>query len=198
MADARRQPQRTCLGCRQVKDQSSLIRVVRSPDSRILVDLKGRLPGRGAYLCNDRRCIEQAFRKQQFDRTFRQPCELATAEVLIAEIRQELLGRLANLLGMAKKSATFVAGSNAVLDSLSRKTSLAVIIVAADISTQIGEKIRYKAELKDIKVVELFNKAELGRILGRAERSVVGLPEGKLADAFLQDLHRYQEISGES
>jgi ribosomal protein L7Ae-like RNA K-turn-binding protein len=99
---------------------------------------------------------------------------------------------------MARKSASFVAGSNAILDALGRNSSLAVIVLAEDISTQIGEKVIYKAEQKKIKTVKLFNKIELGRILGRAERSVVGLPEGKLADAFMIDLHRYQEISGES
>ena len=99
---------------------------------------------------------------------------------------------------MARKSASFVAGSNAVLDVLGRNGSLAAIVIARDISPQIGEKIRWKAEQKKVKTVKLFNKIELGRILGRAERSVVGLPEGKLADAFLNDLCRYREISGES
>jgi hypothetical protein len=45
---------------------------------------------------------------------------------------------------------------------------------------------------------KLFDKIELGRILGRAERSVVALPDGKLAEAFLSDLLRYQDISGEN
>ena len=192
-----RQPQRTCLGCREVKDQGALIRVVRSPDNEVLVDLKGRLPGRGAYVCMQRSCIDEAVRKRQFDRTFRQQCKPVSTDGLLAAIRNELLNYLASLLGMARKSASFIAGSNAVLDALTRNTSLAVVLLAADISPQIGGKIRNKAGHRQIKVVELFDKAELGRILGRAERSVVGLPEGKLADAFLKDLQRYQEISGE-
>ncbi|MGK2943830.1 MAG: RNase P modulator RnpM [Desulfuromonadales bacterium] len=198
MTQVRRQPQRTCLGCRQVKDQSELIRVVRSPDGEILADLKGRLPGRGAYLCNKRDCIESIVRKKQFDRAFRQACLAITAGQLCEAIAQELLTHLASLLGMARKSANFVAGSNAVLDTLTRKKKLAVVILAKDISPKIGEKIRYKAEQQKILTTELFDKTELGRILGRAERSVVGLPDGKLAEAFLNDLHRYQEISGES
>ncbi len=99
---------------------------------------------------------------------------------------------------MARKSSSFIAGSNAVLDALTRRTALAVVLLAVDISPQIGEKVRRKAEFNKIKVVDLFDKAELGRILGRAERSVVGLPDGKLADAFLKDLQRYQDISGEN
>lgn len=198
MADRSRQPQRTCLGCRQVKDQDSLVRVVRSPDNDILVDLRGRLPGRGAYVCNDRECVEQAVRKQQFNRAFRKECNQVSTEDLLTAIRQGVLGYLTNLLGMARKSANFIAGSNAVMDALNRNTALAVILLATDISPQIGEKIRRKAGFRNIKVLELFDKEELGRILGRAERSVVGLPDGKLADAFLKDLQRYQDISGEN
>lgn len=198
MTQQRRQPQRTCLGCRQVMDQAQLNRFVRSPGGEILVDLQGRLPGRGAYLCNSRDCMVTALQRKQFDRTFRQPCQPVTVEQLAAAIARGLLAHLASLLGMARKSASFVAGSNAVLDALSRRKPLALVILAADISLPIGEKVRRKAAEQKIVTAELFDKTELGRILGRAERSVVGLPDGKLADAFHKDLRRYQDISGES
>jgi len=198
MTGGRKQPQRTCLGCRQVKDQSELIRFVRSPDGEILADLKGRLPGRGAYLCNSRKCMEAAVTRQQFNRAFRSECQPADVSELADKVTQELLKQLASLLGMARKSSNFVAGSNATLDALTRKRAMSVIVLAEDISSQIGEKIRYRAERQNILTTVLFDKMELGRILGRAERSVVGLPDGKLADAFIGDLRRYKDISGES
>lgn len=198
MAEGRKQPQRTCLGCRQVKDQSGLIRFVRSPEGEILVDLKGRLPGRGAYLCNIRECMGEAVNRQQFNRAFRSECQPVDLPGLTDRVARELLKHLAGLLGMARKSANLVAGSNAVIDALTRKKALSVIILAKDISPQIGAKIRGKAARQDILTTELFDKMELGRILGRAERSVVGLSDGKLADAFIGDLRRYKDISGES
>ena len=82
MAKRCKQPQRTCLGCRQVKDQSELIRFVRSPEGEILVDLKGRLPGRGAYLCNSRDCMMAAVNRQQFNRAFRSECQPADLSTL--------------------------------------------------------------------------------------------------------------------
>jgi predicted RNA-binding protein YlxR (DUF448 family)/ribosomal protein L7Ae-like RNA K-turn-binding protein len=198
VTQVRSQPQRTCLGCRQAKDQVQLIRFVRSPDGEILTDLRGRLPGRGAYLCNSRSCIETAVSRKQFDRTFRQVCQPVTVDLLADGIARELLAHMASLLGMARKSAKFVSGGNAVQDALTRRKPLAVIILARDISVPIGEKIRRKAELQNVVTTKLFDKIELGRILGRAERSVVGLPDGKLAEAFLSDLLRYQNSSGES
>jgi ribosomal protein L7Ae-like RNA K-turn-binding protein len=139
-----------------------------------------------------------AVNRKQFDRAFRSPCQPLDASRLVEQVARERLARLANLLGMARKSAHFVAGSNAVLDVLARKQPLAVIILAGDISPQIGEKISWKAGQQGVLITKLFDKTELGRILGRAERSVVGLPVGQLADAFIGDLHRYQDISGES
>lgn len=197
MTQLRSIPQRTCLGCRQAKDKPELVRFVRSPDGEILADLRGRLPGRGTYLCNSRACIEAAVNRKQFDRAFRQACQPITAERLIEGVTRELLTHMASLLGMARKSAMFVSGGNAVQDAMARKKPLAVIVLANDISPQIGEKVRRKADAQNIVTTHLFDKLELGRILGRAERSVVGLPDGKLAEAFLDDLHRYQNISGE-
>jgi ribosomal protein L7Ae-like RNA K-turn-binding protein len=135
--------------------------------------------------------------RKQFDRAFQQPCQVVVSEQLIDAVVKELLAHMTALLGMARKSTSFIAGSNAVLEALKRKVSLAVVVLAGDISPQIGEKVRHKATQQNIETVELFDKIELGRILGRAERSVVGLPDGKLAAAFLNDLHRYQDISGE-
>jgi len=57
----RREPQRTCVGCREVQGKRSLIRVVRGPDG-IQVDQSGKLPGRGAYLHDQRSCWEKALK----------------------------------------------------------------------------------------------------------------------------------------
>jgi hypothetical protein len=53
-------PQRTCVVCRQVKPKRELIRVVRAPDGKIVVDETGKASGRGAYLCRNRACWEKA------------------------------------------------------------------------------------------------------------------------------------------
>lgn len=54
-------PQRTCVGCRTVLSKRALVRVVRRPEG-VLVDLSGKLAGRGAYLHNLRSCWERGMK----------------------------------------------------------------------------------------------------------------------------------------
>lgn len=53
-------PQRMCIACRDRSAKRTLTRVVRSPDGAVQVDRTGKMNGRGAYLCDNRRCWERA------------------------------------------------------------------------------------------------------------------------------------------
>ena len=52
---------RTCVGCREVRPKRTLIRIVRSPEG-VIVDLSGKMHGRGAYLHNQKLCWERALK----------------------------------------------------------------------------------------------------------------------------------------
>ena len=54
-------PQRKCVGCRQMYDKTTLIRITKSENNE----------GRGAYVCNNRTCIEQAKKTKGFERSFK-------------------------------------------------------------------------------------------------------------------------------
>lgn len=67
MAAGQRQPRRhvparTCIGCREESPKRKLVRIVRTPELRLLLDESGRASGRGAYLCNRRSCWEKALK----------------------------------------------------------------------------------------------------------------------------------------
>ena len=55
-------PQRKCVGCGEMKSKKELIRVVRSPEGDISLDLTGKKAGRGAYVCPDKECITKAYK----------------------------------------------------------------------------------------------------------------------------------------
>ena len=63
-------PMRQCIGCGEMKEKKQLIRIIRSPGGEILLDRTGRANGRGAYLCDDVRCLRQAEKKKALNRAF--------------------------------------------------------------------------------------------------------------------------------
>ncbi len=61
-------PLRQCLGCREMKPKLELVRVVRSPEGAVSVDLRGKAPGRGAYVCRSADCLKKALRSKALGR----------------------------------------------------------------------------------------------------------------------------------
>lgn len=63
-------PQRTCIACHQSRPKRELIRIVRTPEGRVVLDPTGKRSGRGAYLCARRSCWEPALRKGRLEHEF--------------------------------------------------------------------------------------------------------------------------------
>lgn len=66
----RRIPLRMCTGCGEMKPKKELVRVVKSPEGEISLDLTGRKPGRGAYVCPNAACLAAARKARRFERAF--------------------------------------------------------------------------------------------------------------------------------
>lgn len=64
-------PQRTCIVCREQRDKAELLRVVRRPDGSYAVDRVGREAGRGAYVCDNGKCLADAVKKRALNRAFK-------------------------------------------------------------------------------------------------------------------------------
>jgi len=61
-------PMRTCVITREKYPKQELIRVVRTPENNVIVDLSGKANGRGAYLKKDLQTIEKAEKTKQLNR----------------------------------------------------------------------------------------------------------------------------------
>ena len=62
-------PQRMCVACRTMINQSELLRVVKSnEDNKAMLDFEKKCFGRGAYVCNNIKCINLAKKKRAFER----------------------------------------------------------------------------------------------------------------------------------
>ena len=73
MQKQRKIPQRQCVGCRTMKDKKALLRVVRSPEGEVSLDLTGKKNGRGAYVCPDKECITKAVKEKRLERALEKP-----------------------------------------------------------------------------------------------------------------------------
>ena len=83
---AKRIPLRKCTGCGEMKPKKELVRVVKSPDGDISLDLTGKKAGRGAYVCPDVTCLQNARKARRFEKAF--SCRIP--EHVFAQMEEEL------------------------------------------------------------------------------------------------------------
>ena len=99
-------PQRKCVGCGVSKNKTDLIRVVRSPDNEISIDLKGKKSGRGAYICKNEDCLKKAVKGKKFDKN------------LEMKVPEDILGSLLTQLREADSPASADTANPAVNKNL--------------------------------------------------------------------------------
>ena len=85
----RKIPKRMCNGCMEMKPKKELIRIVKSPEGEVTVDLTGKKPGRGAYICKNVECLEKAFKTKKLSRSLETPISEEIFEALRNEIINE-------------------------------------------------------------------------------------------------------------
>lgn len=82
----RKIPMRMCVGCGEMKPKAELIRVLKTPENEICIDLKGKQNGRGAYICQDNTCLTKAIKSKRLERTF----GMAISEEIYEQLKKEL------------------------------------------------------------------------------------------------------------
>ncbi len=66
----KRTPLRMCTGCGEMKSKRELVRVVRTKEGEISLDLTGKKSGRGAYVCPSLECLKKARKSKRIERSF--------------------------------------------------------------------------------------------------------------------------------
>lgn len=80
-------PMRMCTGCMEMKPKKELIRVVKSSEGEVSVDLTGKKSGRGAYICRDIGCLEKAFKAKRLNRNL----DISIDQEIYNRLRQEII-----------------------------------------------------------------------------------------------------------
>ena len=68
---AKKIPLRQCVGCGQMKGKREMVRILRTEDNEICVDVTGKKNGRGAYVCRSGECLRQARKNKGLERSFK-------------------------------------------------------------------------------------------------------------------------------
>ena len=182
-----RQRPRTCVACREESPKRALIRIVRSPAGAVFLDERGKLPGRGAYLCADRECLEKARKTKGLARALKTdiPEDLydRLAEYIesyvekhdLSDIRREL--RL--LLGLSRRAKLIYIGVDSVKSECvkpSAKNSL-LILTASDASESVKDSARRQsAEPGYVHKDVPLTAEEFSAALGASGVQVIALP----------------------
>ena len=70
MPKTKKIPMRMCIACREMKPKAELTRVVRSAEGEIKLDVTGKAPGRGAYVCGAETCLNKLMGKKLLNKAF--------------------------------------------------------------------------------------------------------------------------------
>ena len=84
----KKKPERTCIVCRTQREKKDLLRIVKSKEGIIEVDLTGKKNGRGAYICKNEECLNKLIKTKKLEKTF----EKDISENLYESIRGIIIG----------------------------------------------------------------------------------------------------------
>ena len=82
----RKIPTRRCTGCGEHFPKNTLIRVLRTPDGEVVLDLTGKKSGRGAYICKKSECLTLAIKKKRIDTAFKMTVDSEIYSTLLKEL----------------------------------------------------------------------------------------------------------------
>ena len=77
---------RRCLGCNEHFPKMTLIRVLRKKDGDVVLDLTGKMSGRGAYICKSLTCFKKARKARRFETAL----ECSIPDEVYARMEEEL------------------------------------------------------------------------------------------------------------
>ena len=58
------------MGCNVKKPKKEFIRIVKNKENEINIDRTGKMPGRGAYICDNIECLEKLIKSKRLEKVF--------------------------------------------------------------------------------------------------------------------------------
>ena len=186
---------RTCISCRRAAPPKELLRIVAGPDGLAHVDIRGKAPGRGCYLCSSRSCFADAVKRRKVGRALRAEGLRVQEERLLSEARAGIRVRFTHRLALSQKAGRAVSGAEMVKKAVLGGRA-ALLLLSEGASTQTAERARGWALATGTEVFSLpLGVEELGDLIGKAPRAVVAVLPGELAKSIALELSLWRGLA---
>lgn len=179
-------PNRTCIVTKEEKPQEELLRFTLTDDGRVVPDFKKKLPGKGFYVTNSRRLLENAIAKKAFAKLGRKVNVAADLPDMVADL---LRANALAALNLARKAGVLVTGFEKVKEKLARG-KVAFLLEAVDAGGDGHAKIAAAAEKTEI--LALFTIEELDKALNKINTVHAALLQSQMADMVYGQLKKWQ------
>jgi predicted RNA-binding protein YlxR (DUF448 family) len=187
----KRQPERTCIGCRGVFKKDEVVRIVAGPAGYV-IDYREKLPGRAAYVCPRIDCIRKALSKGNLARSLNCKVSPPEEQEFISRLVANSTEKVRSLIVMAAKAGMLSAGYSAVHDAV-EKGRVKGLLFATDLSDGTCEKIMASEAAPNRQAVFL-TKDEIGALLNRELVGILGITENGFADAIFNETDRLKNL----
>ena len=194
MSPRARETLRTCLGCRSQRPRGELIRIVRGPDGAACLDLDGRLPGRGAWVCPSPACLDR-LSAGGLGHVLRAPVLLPAAAARRATVAAALGRRVANLLTMARKARGATFGPAGVRAALAAGRAR-LLLTTGDLPPDAAAAWLERAGAVPVRSAP--DARALGELFGARPVEVAAVTADGLAASLVRAIDRWQTFVADS
>lgn len=159
-----------------------MLRIVRTPDGRVIIDSRGHESGRGAYICPESQCVALALKKGLIEKSLkcsvpedvqnelRQRFQLAALSETVTELAWE---EIRATLGLARRAGELIIGQDRVLENLGSSNNY-IVFITHDCSCTLKRSV--DAKNVPVHVLTDLSRLELGQLLGLRQAQIAALP----------------------
>ena len=81
-------PMRKCIGCQEMKSKKEMLRILKTDNNEVVLDVTGKQNGRGAYICFSDDCLEKAVKNKGLERSLKMAVPAGIYDNLKKELRE--------------------------------------------------------------------------------------------------------------
>jgi predicted RNA-binding protein YlxR (DUF448 family) len=184
-------PVRTCIACRGQASRHELVRLVEHPTEGLVVDGRGRLPGRGAWVHVNSECVARVTKQSSLlNRALRGPVQ---THDLGDRVRAWVWRGVTDGLALARAGGALVVGHDALIVAI-QEGGLTWVVTALDASTRTLNSLRRAANPALNFLPIPLTRDRLGHQVGVGLLSAVGVGKASSASLLNQRLQQWSEL----